>query len=111
MTATRNDQKSLKSDLAEQGPSTHDSTLLRLAQRDLMPADAGFILPVEDRLGRELGPVVRDDLLGLSGKPDQRIQFARHAQARYGCVRDQGQILAIGVVDLKWSGFSGQFGG
>jgi transposase InsO family protein len=27
MTATRNDQKSLKSGLAEQGPSTHDSTL------------------------------------------------------------------------------------
>ena len=26
MTATRNDQKSLKSGLAEQGPSTHDST-------------------------------------------------------------------------------------
>ena len=27
MTATRNDQKSLKSNLAEQGPSTHDSTV------------------------------------------------------------------------------------
>ena len=26
MTATRNDQKSLKSNLAEQGPSTHDNT-------------------------------------------------------------------------------------
>lgn len=29
MTATRNDQKSLKSGLAEQGPSTHDSTPAR----------------------------------------------------------------------------------
>lgn len=31
MTATRNDQKSLKSNLAEQGPSTHDSAVLVVA--------------------------------------------------------------------------------
>ncbi|MBO6877536.1 MAG: hypothetical protein JJ873_09020 [Maricaulis sp.] len=76
MTATRNDQKSLKSDLAEQGPSTHDSgkALAARAARDLWPVidaavaelcadlDGGFIDQIA-ALEARLSSGVMQDLL------------------------------------------------
>ena len=59
----------------------NEAILLRLARRDIVPGDAGLILPFEDGATGQLRPVVRDDSFGPAVEPDAAIQFAGNAGA------------------------------
>jgi hypothetical protein len=56
--------------------------LLRLAGRDVMPADAGAVRPGQNRIGCQLRAVIADDRLRPAAVLDDGIQLTRHSGAR-----------------------------
>src|ERR1700686_555613 len=56
-----------------------EAVLLRLAKRDVVPADAGRIRPAQDRVRGQLGAVVADDRPGVAraGERYRRVPAPR----------------------------------
>ncbi len=63
-----------------------------------MPLDVVVLGPFQDRLARELGPVVRDDADWLAVEAHHRIQLARDPGAGDAGIGDQAEVLAAAVV-------------
>ena len=59
-----------------------EPVLLGFARRDIVPGDAGLVLPFEDSAARQLRAVVRDDGFGLAIEPDEAAQLTRVPAAR-----------------------------
>ena len=76
-----------------------EAVLLRFARRDIVPSDAGLILPFEDGATGQFSPVVRDNGFWPAIKTDAAIQFAGYAGTRQGCICDQRQAFSSVVVD------------
>ena len=53
-----------------------EAVLLRLAGRNIMPADAGVVCPLADGVGGVLSPIVADDGLWSSTPMDDGVQLA-----------------------------------
>ena len=58
-----------------------EAVLLRLARRDVVPGDAGFILPFEDGATGQFAAIVRDDGFRPALEPDTAIELPHHACA------------------------------
>lgn len=58
-----------------------EAILLRLAWRDIVPSDAGFVLPFEDGAAGQFSAVIRDDSFRLAVEPDAAIQFPGDTRA------------------------------
>src|SRR5690606_16269311 len=58
-----------------------ESVLLRLAGLDVLPANAAFIGPFEDRVRGQFRSIVRQYRLRLAAPGDDAAEFARHALA------------------------------
>ena len=59
-----------------------EGVLHRLAGRDIMPANASVVLPIEHCAAGQLCPIVTDDHLRLAVEPDERVELAGNAQTR-----------------------------
>ena len=84
MTATRNDQKLLKSNLAEQGPSTHDTTIYELEQKGEFPkrlylTPRCVVWPLNEILNRldERKAASERGEIDLAPAPDVRLRASR----------------------------------
>src|SRR6185295_6419880 len=72
-----------------------ETVLLRLAWRDVVPADAGRIRPAQDRVRGQLGAVIADNRVRASTTPTNNIiEFSRHTPAGDRGVGDQRQAFA-----------------
>ena len=79
-----------------------EAVLLRLARRDVMPADAGRIRPAQDRVRGQLGAIVADDRVRASLAPsNDAVEFPRRAPPGDRGVGDQRQTLPGAVVDNR----------
>ena len=73
--------------------------LLRLAWRDVVPADLALLAPAQDRRAGQLGAIVADAEQRTCTTPgDERSQLARHPGTGQRRVGDQAQALASEVV-------------
>ena len=77
----------------------HEPVLLRLAGRDGVPQHAILLLPVRDRVRRQLGAVAADDHCGSAAEFRDLVGLAPNPQTREGRVDHQGEALAGVVVD------------
>ena len=77
----------------------HEPVLLRLARRDVVPADTGPVAPIQDRARRHLRAVVAHDRHRLAALRNERIEFASQPTAADRRVHHQRQRLAGVIVD------------
>lgn len=71
----------------------------RLAGRDVMPVDAGAVLPVEHGARCQFRSIVADNGLRLTVEPDELVELPRDARAGERGVGDQTEAFARAVVD------------
>jgi hypothetical protein len=79
----------------------NEGVLRRFAGRDVMPANAVFVLPFKHRAAGEFCPIIADDRCGLAIEADEGIEFASDPQTRDRCVGDQAEAFACEVIDNR----------
>ena len=71
-----------------------EAILLRFAGRDIVPGDAGFILPFEDGATGQFAAIVRDNGFGPAIEPDAPIEFPQDfAGTPYADLPDHPEIV------------------
>ena len=71
-----------------------EAVLLRLSRRDVVPGDAGFILPFEDGATGQFAAIVRDNGFGPAIEPDAPIEFPQDfAGTPYADLPDHPEIV------------------
>jgi len=78
-----------------------EAILLRLARRDVVPADAALILPFEDRATCQFGSVVADHQIGFTVEPDHRVQLASNPAAGERGVCHERRAFARFFIDHR----------
>ena len=76
-----------------------EAILLRFAGRDIVPGDAGFILPFEDGATGQFAAIVRDDGFRPAIEPDAPIEFPHDACTGDRRVGNQRQAFPCVIVD------------
>lgn len=77
----------------------HEAVLHRLAGREVVPLDLTFLLPFEDRVRGELGPIVVEHHERIPPHLGDPVQLAGDTLARQQCIDDRCQAFPAEVVD------------
>ena len=76
-----------------------EGILLRLAGSDVVPVDAGFLTPPQDRHAGQFSAVIRDARDRPAAARDDGIELAPDAKPGQGCIGYQRQALPAEIVD------------
>ena len=79
----------------------HEAILHWLARCDVVPVNFTVLLPLQDRIRRQLGSVVADHRAGVATYLGDPVEFTGHADARQGRINDSGQTFTADAFALK----------